>query len=72
MMTNEWILAGMASLASLLVLWFPLSRGMSLFLRARIATRRVERDEIERQRAGGDGIDPQALGLLLDRVETES
>ena len=71
-MMNEWILAGVASLASLLVLWFPLSRGMSLFLRARIATRPVERDEIDRQRAGGGEIDPNALGLLLDRVEAES
>lgn len=71
-MTNEWLLAGMASLASLLVLWVPLSRGMSLFFRGRIATRPVTEHELERQRTGATGVDPQALGLLLDRVESES
>ena len=45
---------------------------MSLFLRARIATRPVAMGELERQRGGASGLDPQALGLLLDRVETES
>jgi len=71
-MMNEWILAGMASLASLLVLWLPLSRGMSLFLRGRIATRPVGARELEQQRTGVGDVDPQALGLLLDRVEAES
>ena len=71
-MMNDWLLAGMASLASLLVLWVPLSRGVSLFLRARIATRPVAISELERQRNGAGEVDPQALGLLLDRVETQS
>jgi hypothetical protein len=71
-MTNAWLLAGIASLASLLVLWVPLSRGVSLFLRARIATRPVPVGELEQQRNGASGVDPQALGLLLDRVEAES
>lgn len=70
-MTIEWISAGIASLASLLVLWIPLSRGMSLFLRARVATRSVDAEELAQQRVGGD-VDLQALGLLFDRVEGES
>ncbi len=71
-MVNEWMLAGMASFVSLLVLWVPLSRGVSLFLRGRIATRRVDSGELERQRVGTSESDPEALGLLFDRVETES
>lgn len=70
-MTLEWISAGIASLASLMVLWIPLSRGMSLFLRGRVATRKVASEELARQRTGGE-VDLQALGLLFDRVEGES
>lgn len=71
-MSIDWILAGFASFASLVVLWVPLARGMSLFLRARVATREVEQEELAQARADASTGDPRALGLLLDRVESES
>ncbi|MCP5044178.1 MAG: hypothetical protein GY944_24380 [bacterium] len=71
-MSIDWILAGVASLASLVVLWVPLMRGMSLFLRARVATRPVAEDELTLVCEGTADGDPQALGLLLGRVESES
>lgn len=71
-MSIDWTLAGCATLASLLVLWVPLARGMSLFLRARVATRSVAVGELAEVREGRLEGDPRALGLLLDRVESES
>ncbi|MFT5444317.1 MAG: biopolymer transport protein ExbB/TolQ [Myxococcota bacterium] len=71
-MVNEWVLAGMASLASLIVLYLPLSRGIGLFLRGRSATRQVGATEIEQQRLGSAETDLAALGLLFGRVEAES
>ncbi len=71
-MTTDWILAGIASFVSLLVLWVPLARGMNLFLRARVATRSIANDELASVRDGVVEGDPQALALLFDRVEAES
>ncbi|MDP6978222.1 MAG: MotA/TolQ/ExbB proton channel family protein [Myxococcota bacterium] len=71
-MTFDWILAGIASFVSLLVLWVPLARGMNLFLRARVATRRIAADELAKVREGAAEGDPQALALLFDQVEAES
>ncbi len=71
-MTLDYILAGIASFVSLLVLWVPLARGMNLFLRARVATRRVGGDELAQVREGAVEADAQALALLFERVESES
>ena len=71
-MTPDWLLAGMASFFSLVVLWVPLARGMNLFLRARVATRRIDAEELMEFREGSSLADPQALGLLFDQVEHES
>ncbi len=76
-LTNGWSLAAMATVVSLAFLWLPLFRGVSLFVRARTATREVEPGEIAEQRqiraeeSQGE-VDIQTLALLLDRVESES
>jgi len=71
-MSPDWVLAAIASIVSLLVLWVPLARGMNLFLRARVATRPVETRELMEFREGRSLAGPQALALLFDQVESES
>lgn len=74
---NEWFLAGMASVVSLVVLGLPLLRGVDLFRRARVATREIDAGEfVLQRRIQEDGckgeLDQEALALLLDRVASES